>query len=441
MEALIMIGQLLLGLSILVVLHEWGHFAAARYFGIKVEKFYLFFDAFNFRLFKFKKGDTEYGIGWLPLGGYVKIAGMIDESMDKEQMKEPPKPWEFRTKPAWQRLIVMLGGVTVNTILGILIFWMATFVYGEEYLPNEQVKNGIVAYPVAQEIGFRTGDHILAINGKPLERFHNIRGPEVLYGNSDVTVLRGGETLNVHVPESILNKISEPGVGPEHFIAERMTFFVKEIQEGSGAANAGLQRNDRIQSINGESVRFFDELVDKVQDHKGEEVDLTIERDGKTMSLVATISDEGLLGIGPGTNDFEYKTLKFGLVESFGIGMDKAWGTATDYVKGLERIVSGKVSAQKSVQGPIGIAKIYGGEWKWPRFWILTGFLSIVLAFMNLLPIPALDGGHAMFLVIEMIKGGPLNEKIMERAQLIGLAILGTLMLFIFGNDIWRLFQ
>ncbi|MCB9449534.1 MAG: RIP metalloprotease RseP [Flavobacteriales bacterium] len=436
MEILNMVGQLILGLSILVILHELGHFVAARYFGIKVEKFYLFFDAWNKRLFKFRKGDTEYGVGWLPLGGYVKIAGMIDESMDTEQMKQPPQPWEFRTKPAWQRLIVMLGGIIVNAVLGVLIFWMLAFIYGETYLPNSEVKNGIFAYPIAQEIGFATGDKLVAVNGEPLVRFDEIRSPNVLLGDVRVTVLRDGKETDVYIPDDFMGKIAD--VGADKFLEPRQTFYVEEVAKNSHADEAGLQANDRITAVNDVTVPYFHEFQEALAANAGHAVNLKILRDGKEMSLKADVTEEGTLGFLP-HSDFQMATQKFSFFGAFRKGMTRAWSTIADNARGFGKVLTGKVDASKSVQGPIGIMKIYGTVWRWERFWTITGLLSLVLAFMNLLPIPALDGGHVLFTLVEMIKGKPLSERFLERAQVFGAVVLLTLMVLIIGNDVWRL--
>lgn len=439
MEVLVMIAQLLLGLSILIVLHELGHFLTARAFGIKVEKFYLFFDAWGFKLFSVKYKDVEYGIGWLPLGGYVKIAGMIDESMDTEAMAQPMQPWEFRSKPAWQRLIVMLGGVTVNVILGVLIFWMLTFKYGETYLPNSEVKYGISPGIVGKQVGLKAGDKILEINGKPLVKFNDIRSSDVLLGNSTLTILRDGQEKDILIPADILNSIADNGV--DEFVSIRFKSKVDSIAPKSIAEKVGIKEGDEIVAVNGKPTNYSDELRQVLQDNKNKEVQLSVLRDAQTLNIPVKVSEDGTLGFYFDINGFKTETQKFGFIEALPQGASQAWGSLTDNAKGLTKVVKGEVKANKAFSGPVEIArKLYGGTWDWIKFWSITGLLSMALALMNLLPIPALDGGHAVFLIIEMIKGKPLSDKFMEKAQIVGFVLLATLMVFVLGNDIFKAF-
>lgn len=437
MSIVIMVGQLVLGLSILIILHELGHFLAARAFGIKVEKFYLFFDAWNISLFKFTYKGVEYGIGWLPLGGYVKIAGMIDESMDTDQLAGPPQPWEFRSKPAWQRLIVMLGGVTVNVILGILIFWILTMRFGESYIPNSSAKYGIVPGVVGKKIGLMAGDKITAVNGKAVVRFDDLTSPKVLLENTVFTVLRGTQTLSVTVPHTILNDLSDNGI--EEFISRvpRMKFVVDSLSPNGAARKSGLLKGDSIVAINNVPIAFYDQVKPELQKNKGKLVDLTIKRNSNPMVIKAQLGNDGTLGFYPSKNDLpEIRTIKYGFFASLPIGASRAISTFTDNAKGLGKIFKGDVKFNKAVSGPVAIANLFGSTIDWVHFWSLVGFLSMVLALMNLLPIPALDGGHAVFLIVEMIKGKPLSDKFLERAQIVGFVILVTLMVFVFGNDI-----
>lgn len=439
MEVLVMIAQLLLGLSILIVLHELGHFLTARAFGIKVEKFYLFFDAWGFKLFSVKYKDVEYGIGWLPLGGYVKIAGMIDESMDTEAMAQPMQPWEFRSKPAWQRLIVMLGGVTVNVILGVLIFWMLTFKYGETYLPNSEVKYGISPGIVGKQVGLKAGDKILEINGKPLVKFNDIRSSDVLLGNSTLTILRDGQEKDILIPADILNSIADNGV--DEFVSIRFKSKVDSIAPKSIAEKVGIKEGDEIVAVNGKPTNYSDELRQVLQDNKNNQVQLSVLRDAQTLNIPVKVSKDGTLGFYFDINGFKTETQKFGFIEALPQGASQAWGSLTDNAKGLTKVVKGEVKANKAFSGPVEIArKLYGGTWDWIKFWSITGLLSMALALMNLLPIPALDGGHAVFLIIEMIKGKPLSDKFMEKAQIVGFVLLATLMVFVLGNDIFKAF-
>lgn len=434
-----MAAQLIAGLSILVILHELGHFLAARAFGIKVEKFYLFFDAWGFKFFSFKVGDTEYGLGWLPLGGYVKIAGMIDESMDVEQMKQPAQDWEFRSKPAWQRLIVMLGGVTVNVILGIFIFWMLTFSYGDSYIPNSEAKYGIVAYDLAKEIGLKSGDKVMAINGKPLEKYSDLWSSDIVLGSGVLDVFRNNETIKIRVPSNFIEKISDKGRGNYIDDVPRMLSIIDTVTLGNNAEKAGFKKGDQFISANDSSVMFMDELKSFLKNNPSKTVDFKVLRGQDTISVTSAISEDGTLGFGPKI-DFELKHVEYGFFEALPVGVSKAWSTLSDNVKGLAKVVKGEVKATKAIQGPIGIASIYGATFNWFKFWMLTGVLSMILAFMNILPIPALDGGHSVFLIIEMIIGRPLSDKFMERAQMFGFFILIGLMVFAFGNDLWKLF-
>jgi len=437
MSIVIMVGQLILGLSILVILHELGHFLAARAFGIKVDKFYLFFDAWNFSLFKFKYKDVEYGIGWLPLGGYVKIAGMIDESMDTEQLQGPPQPWEFRSKPAWQRLIVMLAGIFVNIMLGIFIFWMMTLKFGETYTPNAGLKYGIVPGPVGVKIGLRPGDQIYAVNGKPVLRFEDLTSSQVLLNHSVLNVLRGSQKLNIPVPSNILNDLSDGGTnGIDLFINRdpRFKFAIDSVMAGGNAQKAGLKSGDSILAVNNNRIDFYDQLQAQLLLDKGKQVQLTIKRGGNLLPLTSQVTPDGKLGFY--ATRPALKTVDYGFFASLPVGATMAWGTFTDDAKGLGKVFTGDVKFNKAVSGPVAIATMFGTDIDWIRFWRLVGVLSMVLAFTNLLPIPALDGGHSLFLLIEMIKGKPLSDKFLERAQIVGFVLLITLMVFVFGNDI-----
>ena len=441
MSIVIMVDQLLRGLSILVILHEAGHFVAARAFGIKVEKFYLFFDAWNFSLFKFNYKGVEYGIGWLPLGGYVKIAGMIDESMDTEQLAGPPQPWEFRSKPAWQRLIVMLGGIFVNIVLGVFIFWMITLNYGETFVPNNNVKYGIVPGIIGKEIGLKAGDKIIAVNGNQIKHFEELISSKVLLGNTQLTLIRNGKQMDVTVPGNILNDVSDYGIG--EFVTPRTKFSVDSVLKGSNAQIAGLLKGDSIKAVNNVPITFFDELQTELLKFKNQKVNLLIARNGASQTLNAEINKEGKLGFKDGRTGIAIKpdepltkTENYGIVSALPIGASRAWGMFSDNAKGLGKVFKGELKFNKAVSGPVAMASMFGSHIDWYRFWSLVGLLSMALALMNLLPIPALDGGHALFLIIEMIKGKPLSDKFLERAQLVGFVILITLMVFVFGNDI-----
>lgn len=435
MGGLIMAGQLLLGLSILIILHELGHFLAARAFGIRVEKFYLFFDAWGFKLLHFKYKGCEYGIGWLPLGGYVKISGMIDESMDTEQMSGPAQPWEFRSKPAWQRLIVMLAGIAVNIVLGIFIFWMLVLKTGESYIPNEKLVDGIVPGKIGKEMGLEAGDRVLAVNGEFLKRFNDLKTSKVLFGNTQLTVIRNGEMKEITVPDNILERVTDEGI--DEFVEPRLPFTIAGVSPGGNAEKAGLRVADHVLTANDQPVKFYDQFVAVIRANKGKSITLSVQRDTQVLQLHPEVTAEGTIGVNLSRVE-PLETIHYGLIKSFPVGMNKAWTLFSDNAKGIGKIITGKVKANKAVAGPIGIATLFGKTIDWLRFWSLVGFLSMALAFMNLLPIPALDGGHAVFLIVEMIKGKPLSDKFMERAQLVGFVILIALMVFVFGNDIFK---
>ncbi|MDM1292973.1 RIP metalloprotease RseP [Sphingobacterium sp. N143] len=441
MGVLIMVGQVILGLSILIVLHELGHFLAARAFGIKVEKFYLFFDAWGVKLFKFNYKGCEYGIGWLPLGGYVKIAGMIDESMDTEQLKGEPQPWEFRSKPAWQRLIVMLGGIIVNVIVGVLVFWMLTFKMGNTDIKMDQLVNGIVPGSIGESIGLKAGDKVIAIDGHRVENYSELVSSKVLMGGVTLTIERDGATKEIAVPADLLNTLSDKK--GEKFIEPRVkTTSIAQVVPESAASKMGFVKGDSIIAVNGVQVPFFDQFREQIKANINKSVAIKVVRAGAEVSLQGNVPADAMLGIGI-SHDSSIKpfTINYTLMEAFPIGAKKAFTVITDNAKGFGKIFKGEVRADKALSGPIGIATLFGTEVDWIRFWSLVGMLSMALAFMNLLPIPALDGGHVVFLLIEMIQGKPLSEKFLEKAQMVGFFILLALMVFIFGNDIFKLFK
>lgn len=437
-----MVGQLLLALSILIVLHEWGHFQTARWFGIKVEKFFLFFDAWGKKLFSFKKGETEYGVGWLPLGGYVKISGMIDESMDKEFLKEEAKDHEFRAKPAWQRLIVMLGGVTVNAILGVVLFTMIALVWGVQYIPIDNVGNGIVTYEIGKEVGFKDGDKIVEVNGEEVSRWSDIVNTDIILNDQvRFTVNRNGEMVSLEMPEDFAKTITaDRGKGFRRFIGIRTRTIVGDQADykGSKADEIGLQEGDKILELNGAEAKYFDQFVTLLEENAGEEVNLALERDGKRVEIEVPVSEDGKIGIKMGS-DIETAKEKFSFGKAVGYGVEEAVKSITELAMAIKQMIRGKLDPRDSLSGPIQIATIFGAVWDWEYFWLITAKLSMILAFMNLLPIPALDGGHVFFLLIEMVRGKPLSDKALERAQIVGFVILVALMVFIFGNDIYQL--
>lgn len=456
MEGLIMAAQLILGLSILVTIHEFGHYITAKWFKMRVEKFYLFFDflfplpnLLNFALFKKKIGDTEYGLGWFPLGGYVTISGMIDENQDASKLSATPEPWEFRAKPAWQRLIVMLGGIIFNVITGIVIFVCLTYNNGKNYISKEELnKNGIVALEVGKAIGLETGDRILKVNGLDYEEFGDLRSSDVLLGdNSYYTVLRDGQEIKVEIPGNIIEKLSDKNLGFIEPITEYEVGVVAnpEIVEDPEelknypAYAAGLAVGDKILSINGESTLFYHEVQEVLGKFKSQPVAMVIDRKGMIDTLNLVVNAEGKIGFGP-LPLIKEEHVDYTLAEAIPLGTSRAFGVIIDNVKAFGKIFKGEVAASKTLSGPVGIAQLFGGYWDWTRFWAMTGLISMALAFMNLLPIPALDGGHAVFLLVEIVTGKPVSEKVLERAQQVGMLILIALMIFTFGNDLFKVF-
>ena len=437
MEVIIMAAQIILSLSILVGLHEAGHLIAAKIFGMRVEKYSIGFPP---KIFGFKWGETEYSIGAIPLGGYVKISGMIDESMDKEQMKQPPQPYEFRAKPAWQRLIVMMGGIFVNVITGIVIFIFIVYDYGDSYFTMKEVnKYGIVSYDIGQEIGLQTGDRIIGINDQPVERWDDLVGSSTLLGSGVYyNVLRDGQELTVDIPEDLIEKLSDRN-NAELFIDKRTPFTIGLVSKGSEAERMGLQEGDKVIAVNGVEVPFYNDFQAQKLKYINEPIELHIVRDGKTMVLDGTLPADGIIGFIPIyaiTASFQQFTFGQSVVK----GTEKAFNAVWVNIKGLGKMFSGKINPAKSMMGPIGIARVFGGTWNWQRFWNLTGLLSMILAFMNFLPIPALDGGHVMFLTYEMISGRAPGDKFLENAQKAGMIFLLALMAFVIGNDILNLF-
>lgn len=433
-----MIGQVILALAILITLHELGHFWAARFFGIRVEKFYLFFDAWGLKLFRFKKGETEYGIGWLPLGGYVKIAGMIDESLDKDQLKSEPQSWEFRSKPAWQRLIVMLGGVTVNAILGILIIALSLSYYGDEYMPNDNVKYGLHALPLGKKVGFADGDKIISVNGKRIEKFQDALNPEaILQEGTTYEVLRDSARITLALPDNFADLYTKLGKD-SGFISERIKFRLGMISPGSAGAKAGLKKGDYILAIDQKPIVFFHELKETVKPNT--KPVFTILRGTDTLIKQLEIGNEALVGFMPDLYEYDQlkKVEKYSFVRAVPEGAQRAGELIGTQLTAFGKMFKGQMDPRKSLAGPIQIGKMFGETWNWERFWSFTAMISIVLAFMNLLPIPALDGGHVLFLLVEMIIRRPLPEKFMYVMQMIGMFILLALMVFIFGNDIFQ---
>ena len=442
MEFFIKISQFLLSLSLLIVLHELGHFIPAKLFKTRVEKFYLFFDV-KFSLFKKKIGETVYGIGWLPLGGYVKISGMIDESMDTEQMAQEPQPWEFRSKPTWQRLIIMLGGVTVNFVLAFIIYIFMAFAYGDEDISASSIKNGYwIDNPLLVDLGFKTGDNIVAVGDTKIVNESDIRA-NILEAKK-VTIERDGVEKTINLPQDFLGQLSTSK--NRSLFEVRIPFMVGEVIDSSKNKGVDLKERDIITSINNTELKYFDEFGAFLNNLKGQTVTATVLRDDTILSRELYIDNDGKLGIFPADSPRRFSELgyfdivkkEYGFTESFGVGYDKFIGQITSYFGQLKLIFSPSTGAYKGVGGFKAIFDIFPDTWSWQAFWSITAFLSIMLAVLNLLPIPALDGGHVMFLLYEMISGRKPGDKFMEYAQMVGFFILIALVLFANGNDIFK---
>ena len=440
-QVLIKAAQLILSLSILVILHEFGHYIFARLFKTRVEKFYLFFDPW-FSLFKIKKGETEYGVGWLPLGGYVKISGMIDESMDKEAMKLPPQPWEFRSKPAWQRLLIMVGGVAMNFIFAIIVYAGVLYAWGEQYLPTENVRYGIVVNETGEKIGFRNGDKILSVDNHKVDNFMKIVPTIVLEKASTVQVERDGQKMDISISnEAFAALLKEKAVlSPRYPFNFKIAGFAKH----SPGKEAGLTEGDVINGVDGQSFNWHDEFQKYLASRKGQQITVQVRRDNQDMDIPVSLGEEGILGIANSNtfeDVFEWKTLNYGLFASVPAGIAKGVETTKNYLKQFKLFFMPETKAYESLGGFITIGNIFPGTWDWQAFWMMTAFISIILAIMNLLPIPALDGGHVMFLFFEIITGRKPGEKFMEYAQITGMVLLLGLVLFANANDIIKLFR
>lgn len=432
---LIKAAQLFLSLSILIVLHELGHFIPAKLFKTRVEKFYLFFDI-KYSLFKKKIGETVYGIGWLPLGGYVKIAGMIDESMDKEQMAQPPQPWEFRTKPAWQRLIIMLGGVIVNFILGFLIYMMILFVWGTDYSNKDDIKYGFGVTKTMEQYGFEQGDKIVAVDGKPFNEVTDINSYLLFRDINTITVERvSGETVDLTVPEDIGTQLFEAGDLPA--MTPRMPFKLDSVTADSPAGKAGILVTDKIVSINGDPINYFTDLKYSLKNTDSDVLQFEVERNNELVKLDVTPNEDSTIGIiSMETENVVYNHKDYSFGEAIVKGTSLGYWTIKDYLAQFKYIFTKKGAAQ--VGGFAAIGNMFPPTWNWKAFWAITAFLSIMLGVLNLLPIPALDGGHVMFLLYEMISGRKPGDKFLEYAQLIGFVLLIALVLFANGNDIYK---
>lgn len=435
-QILIKAAQLILSLSILVVLHELGHFIPAKLFKTRVEKFYLFFDPW-FSLFKFKKGETEYGIGWLPLGGYVKISGMVDESMDREQLAKPPEDWEFRSKKAWQRLIIMIGGVTVNLILGFLIYSMMLWHWGETYLPTANTTYGVATDSLAQSIGLRDGDMILGVENQPVENFKAVPGQIILRQAKTIQISREGQKMDIAIPDGVVGKMIKYKLS---LVDVRVPFLVDTIAAKSAADSAGIRKGDQLLTLNGQPAYYYHEFKNEIVKDKNKVVPLQVLRGGDTVNLTVHVPETAVLGFNVNVEKmFTFSVKHFTFFEAIPAGFKKCINTLVGYVQQLRLIfVSKEVKASESLGGFMTIANLFPGAWDWMAFWEMTALLSIILAFMNILPIPALDGGHVLFLIYEMVTGRKPSEKFLEYAQIVGMVILFGLLLYANGLDIYR---
>lgn len=437
-----MVFQLLLSLSILVLLHEGGHFLAAKLFKTRVEKFYLFFNPW-FTPFKFKKGETEYGIGWIPLGGYVKISGMIDESFDKEQLKGEIQPWEFRAKPAWQRLIIMLGGIIVNIILGIFIYVMLTYAFGISYIKNDSVKDGIYVDSLGYKLGLRDGDKILNLGGKDFEKFDvgKFTTTIILDEVKTIKVLREEKETEIALPDNAISLLTK---AKDNFIfMPRNPFIIDQIEKNSLAEKTGFKKEDQLLSVNGISTVWDYEFRKTLKEFPEKKVEIKLLRNNKDTILLSTVlGKDAKLGISAYTPDhfFEMNSENYSLMQSVPVGIKRSWDFISGQVRAFGKIFQGKIKATESVGSIISMGKMFGAEWDANKFWTLTGMLSLLLAFLNLLPIPGLDGGHAVFAIYEIVTGRKPSDKVVEIATTVGFVILVALMIFALGNDIRRLF-
>jgi regulator of sigma E protease len=435
------VGQFILAFSILVVLHEMGHFLPAKWFGCRVDKFYLFFNPW-FSLWKKKVGETEYGLGWVPLGGYVKIAGMIDESMDKEQMKQPAQPWEFRSKPAWQRLIIMLGGVIVNFVLALVLFAMILFVWGEERLPVKNLRYGMSADSLATAAGIKDGDLITSVNGKPLVYYNELPKQLMLSESVTLNVNRSGNDTTIVMPQGFVGKLTKNQL--RGFVSPRFPVIVDSISPKIEYKSGELKKGDQLIGVNNAAFIYYQEFDSIKKKFKGEVVTLKALRGNDTAQIAVKLQDDGSVGFFPKDPGSILGTEKrtYSFFESIPAGINYGVDRLGDYMTGIRLLFTSKEhKVSDNLGSVISIGKTFGGTWDWYRFWTMTALFSIILAFMNILPIPALDGGHALFTIYEMITGRKPSDKFMEYAQMVGMVLLLGLMLYAFGLDIWRLFK
>ncbi len=434
MDIVIKILQFILSFTLLVLVHEFGHYFFGRLFGVRVEQFRIFFGR---ALVKWHWGETEFGIGWIPFGGYAKLAGMVDESMDTEQLKSEPQPWEFRTKPAWQRLLIMLGGVMMNAILAFAIYVGISLKWGDTYISNKDMQYGYVFNDYGHNLGFCNGDKIISIGGKEIDDFAKIVTTLAIESDKTTVVERDGQMVAIEIPvQSVMEFVEQTD-----FISPRVPFKIAGLVEGFGAAEAGLQVGDQLVSFNGTPTTWFDEYTPLLEANAGQRVVLGYERGGQSGQVEVAVSPEGKIGVGVASAEYiPVRTRNYNLWQAIPRGFERVGEEMSDYWKQLKMIVQPKTEMYKALGGPISIGQIFPNEWNWEYFWRVTALLSVILAIMNVLPIPALDGGHVLFLLIEVITGRKPSDKVLMVAQMIGMALLFALMFYATWNDIARLF-
>jgi regulator of sigma E protease len=441
MDIVIMIFQFILGLSLLVTLHELGHFLAAKAFGVRVEKFYLFFDALGFSLYKFNYKGTEFGLGWLPFGGYIKMSGLQPEVQEEGQHVFDHKNDDFRSKAPWKRFIIMISGIIMNILFAFLIFSAQAAYYGKSYMAQLGAEYGVVPGDIGKQLGLLPGDRIISVNNRTYYFDDDLVSSRILRGHTVLTVVRskGKERIHLHiqVPPKILKMIADRGL--TEFITLRTRFRVDSIYSNSDLAKAGLKKNDRITAVNGDTVRFYDDFMIKLRENKSRQIMLTVLHDGVKSELLAHLDKDGHIGFSLKADTPKTKVVSPSLPQSISFGASKAWASFSDNAKGLNEIIKGNVKASDALTGPVGIATLFGNHLDWKRFWSIVGMLSVALAFVNLFPIPSLDGGQTVLIGIEAVRGKPLSVKTLGILQIIGLIFMLALTLYVVVNDILKL--
>lgn len=433
MDIVIKILQFVCSFTLLVLVHELGHLMFGKLFGVRVEEFRIFFGK---PWVKWRWGETEYGIGWLPFGGFAKLSGMVDESMDTQSLKSEPQPYEFRAKPAWQRLIIILGGVMMNVVMAFFIYVGISLAWGDKYISNSEMPYGYVYSDYAKELGFADGDKIISIGGEPIEDFADIMTSLLIESDKTTIVERGGERITVEIPVQSVMELSEQ----TDFLTPRLPFEVASVAEGMGAESAGVMVGDKVVGINGNDARFYDQIAPILSSFAGDTVTLSLMNGSEMREVRVAVNSEGQIGVGLSSESIPVRVQNYNLWQAIPRGGERVVEEMSDYWKQLKMIVRPQTEMYKAIGGPIAIGGIFPGQWNWLNFWKITALLSVVLAIMNVLPIPALDGGHALFILIEMITGRRPSDKLLIVAQAIGMGLLFLLMFYATFNDIARLF-